>query len=83
MPTDRGRVAIALYHSLIDDPFYVTIAAGLGKGTPAFEAALLRYFEYSMDEAAARGKLVVDEAELGAAVWSLRRVRADRQRAKT
>ncbi len=83
MPTDRRRVATALYRSLVDDPFYVTIAAGHGKGRPAFEAALVHYFEYSMDEAAASGKLVVDEAGLGAAVWLLPRDRAARQRAKT
>ena len=83
MPTDRRRVAIALYRSLVDDPFYVTIAASHGRGTPAFEAALLRYFEYSMDDAAVRGKLVVDEAELGAAVWRLPRDRAVRQLATT
>jgi ribosomal protein S18 acetylase RimI-like enzyme len=83
VPIDSRKVALALYRSLIDDPFYVTIAAGLGKGTPTFEVALLRYFEYSMDEAAASGKLVVDEAGLGAAVWLLPRDRAVRQLATT
>ena len=71
MPTVRRRVATALYRSLRDDPFYATIAAELGSGTTAFEAALLRYFEYSMDEAERWGKLVLDDAGLGAAVWSL------------
>jgi len=27
VPTDRHRVATALYRSLVDDPFYVTIAS--------------------------------------------------------
>ena len=69
--TARRAVAVALYHALTKDPFYRTIAGAQRHDPSIFETALVRYFEYALDEAEAIGRLVVDEEQLGAAAWFL------------
>ena len=69
--TARRAVAVALYHALTKDPFYRTIAGAQRHDPSIFETALVRYFEYALDEAEAIGRLVVDDEQLGAAAWFL------------
>ena len=69
--TARRAVAVALYCALAKDPFYRTIAGAQRHDPSIFETALVRYFEYALDEAEAIGRLVVDEEQLGAAAWFL------------
>ena len=67
----KRPIALALCRALAEDPFYRTIAGAWEQGTSAFETALVRYFEYALDDAEATGKLVVDDGQLGGAAWSL------------
>ena len=69
--TARRAVAVALYRALTKDPFYRTIAGAQRHDPLTFETALVRYFEYALDEAEAIGRLVVDDEQLGAAAWFL------------
>ena len=69
--TARRAVAVALYRALAKDPFYRTIAGAQRHDPSIFETALVRYFEYALDEAEAIGRLVVDDEQLGAAAWFL------------
>lgn len=69
--TARRAVAVALYRALTKDPFYRTIAGAQRHDPSIFETALVRYFEYALDEAEAIGRLVVDDEQLGAAAWFL------------
>ena len=69
--TARRAVAVALYRALAEDPFYRTIAGAQHHDPSIFETALVRYFEYALDEAEAIGRLVVDDEQLGAAAWFL------------
>lgn len=62
----------ALIDSLRFDPFYVAISQSFGDDEPRRREALARYFDYSMSEAARRGRLVVwPDPSIGAAVWLL------------
>ena len=69
--TARRAVAVALYCALAKDPFSRTIAGAQRHDPSIFETALVRYFEYALDEAEAIGRLVVDDEQLGAAAWFL------------
>ena len=63
------HIAEALYAALKPDPFYQAMEASLPEQER--KAGLLRYFDYSMQEAEAFGELSLPEREpCGAAVWS-------------
>jgi GNAT superfamily N-acetyltransferase len=62
----------ALVDSLRYDPFYVTITREFAANESLRRHALARYFDYSMNEGARKGRLVVwPDSAVGAAVWLL------------
>lgn len=69
IPAYSVQIAEALYAALKPDPFYQVMQASL----PQYEskAGLLRYFDYSMQEAESFGLLSLSEQDhCGAALWS-------------
>lgn len=63
------QFAQALYHALKEDPFYNTMEASIDDG-PA-EEGMLRYLDYSIQEAANYGEIFIPEGhEYGVSVWS-------------
>jgi GNAT superfamily N-acetyltransferase len=62
----------ALVDSLRHDPFYATITNHLADDEVRRHQALTQYFDYSMNEGARIGRLVVwPDPSIGAAVWLL------------
>lgn len=62
--------AEALYHSLREDAFYITMEESV-EGTNSSKDAMLRYMEYSMVEAEKYGHLYIpEEHNYGVSVWT-------------
>jgi GNAT superfamily N-acetyltransferase len=62
----------ALTESLIGDPFYLAISDEFRNDPARRRDVLARYFDYSMTESAAAGRLLVwPDPPVAAAVWSL------------
>lgn len=64
-----AKHANALFHALREDAFYKTMEQSVLSGSP--EQAMLRYMDYSMQEAEQFGKLFIPEpTPFGASIWS-------------
>ena len=63
-------IAQALYLSLSQDPFYRVIERKVSNDLDARQEAMLKYFDYSMEESRKHGELFIPEGErFGASVW--------------
>jgi GNAT superfamily N-acetyltransferase len=63
------QLAKALYDALREDPFYSTMAQSIENCSP--EEGMLRYLDYSIQEASQYGELLIPEDhEYGVSVWS-------------
>lgn len=63
------QFAQALYHALKEDPFYITMEASMDDDSA--EEGMLRYLDYSIQEAATYGELFIPKGqEYGISVWS-------------
>lgn len=62
--------ALSLYQALTEDAFYLTMEASVvHKNSP--REAMIRYMDYSMQEAARYGELFLPKGhDYGASVWS-------------
>ncbi len=64
-------VARALYHSLAPDPFYMTLEKESSPDPDTAREAMLRYYDYAMQEARDHGRLIfTPDHTSGAAIWS-------------
>ena len=63
-------IAQALYLSLCQDPFYLKIGRNDANDSATYQEAMLRYFDYSMEEGRKYGELCLPEGgRFGASVW--------------
>lgn len=64
-------LALALYESLIPDPFYIELLREIPGGQQEKQEALMRYMDYSMTESEKYGQLTIaGDPPYGAAIWS-------------
>lgn len=69
-PFIHRDIAESLYLSLCQDPFYLKIGRTDANDPAAFQEAMLRYFDYSMEEGRKYGELYLPEGgRFGASVW--------------
>lgn len=60
----------ALYHSLIDDPFYFTLEKSISGNKLEREEMMMRYMDYSMLEGEQFGQVFIPtEHQYGASIW--------------
>jgi ribosomal protein S18 acetylase RimI-like enzyme len=60
-----------LYEALTEDPFYITLEKRSASDPATAKRAMLRYLDYSMQEARTYGELCLTEnLDLGASLWS-------------
>jgi hypothetical protein len=65
------ELAESLYESLNTNPFYVALLNPLDENTTDKKDALLKYFDYSMQEADQYGKLFIPkDHDYGVSIWS-------------
>ncbi|MCP4722775.1 MAG: GNAT family N-acetyltransferase [Desulfobacteraceae bacterium] len=70
-PFTNKEIAQALYEALTKDPFYITMEQGASKDTATAKEAMLRYMDYSMEEARTHGELRIPKNKNhGASIWS-------------
>ncbi len=64
-------IAMALYEALTEDPFYITLEKKSATDPAAAKKAMLRYLDYSMQEARTHGELcLAKDLAHGASLWS-------------
>ena len=64
-------VANALYQALLSDSFYATLAKTISNSLEAQQVGMLKYLDYSMQEASQFGVLLLpSEHQYGASIWS-------------
>ncbi|RKR82003.1 acetyltransferase (GNAT) family protein [Mucilaginibacter gracilis] len=65
-----AALAESLYNSLSDDPFYIALLKPLA-GEAAKKTALLKYLDYSMQEATQYGRLFIPDGDPnGVSIWA-------------
>ncbi len=64
-------VAKALYHSLTQDPFYITLEKQSNPDPETAREGMFRYYDYALQEARGHGRLIFTPDQIsGAAIWS-------------
>ncbi len=64
-------VAKALYHALTPDPFYFTLEKQSSPNPEKARQAMLRYYDYALQEARDHGRLIfTPDQTSGAAIWA-------------
>jgi ribosomal protein S18 acetylase RimI-like enzyme len=64
-------IASSLYDALTEDPFYITLEQRAASDPAAAKKAMLRYLDYSMQEARTYGQLcLAKDLAHGASLWS-------------
>ena len=67
-----GPSALALYAALAEDAFYIAMQASVEGLADEGREAMLRYYDYSMQEAYTYGVLqLTDDSASGAALWTM------------
>lgn len=74
----------ALYESLIDDPFYITLEKAIRGTQLEKKEMMLRYMDYSMIEAEHAGQILIPtEHNYGASVWLKPQKEKEREQLKS
>jgi len=65
------NIALSLYHSLNEDPFYKTLEKTVSDDPLECKESMLKYYDYSMQETQKYGELVIPNSKsYGASLWT-------------